>query len=254
MTRPPSAVEKTMPTAARRARPALRLSLQFADARHRGELKRADVARWIRAALTSDAEIAVRIVDVDEGRELNRQYRGQDHATNVLTFPYASAPALNADLVLCAPVVEREAKEQGIALAAHYAHLLVHGTLHAQGFDHDDETEAAAMEARERQIPGRPRRRRSLRALSAQRLPTSAGCAAATRFDRDGHITEAIAKMTNTIAAPSCQCSVSPSHHAPETTPSTGIIITDMLEAIGGRFLAMISQIGCEIPKIRTAL
>jgi probable rRNA maturation factor len=151
MTRPASAAEKVAP-APRRAAPALRLSLQFADARHRGELKRGDVARWIRAGLASDAEIAVRIVDVDEGRELNRQYRGQDHATNVLTFPYASAPALHADLVLCAPVVEREANEQGIALAAHYAHLLVHGTLHAQGFDHDGDAEAAAMEARETRI------------------------------------------------------------------------------------------------------
>ena len=141
-----------MTPAARRVRPALRLSLQFADARHRGALKRSDVARWIRAALASDAEITVRFVDADEGRALNRQYRGQDHATNVLTFPYASAPALNADLILCAPVVEREAGEQGIALAAHYAHLLVHGTLHAQGLDHEKAAEAERMEARESEI------------------------------------------------------------------------------------------------------
>ncbi len=151
MTRPAKRGAETG-VASRRAGSALRLSLQFADARHRGELKRADVARWIRAALASDAEITVRIVDVDEGRALNRRYRGQDHATNVLTFPYASAPALNADLILCAPVVEREASGQGTPLAAHYAHLLVHGTLHAQGFDHEDAAQAKRMEAHETEI------------------------------------------------------------------------------------------------------
>ena len=150
MTRPAkSAAEAAAP---RRARPALRLSLQFADARHRASLARADVARWIRAALAAPAEITVRVVDAAEGRALNREYRGQDHATNVLTFPYARAPVLSADLVLCAPVVEREASEQGIALDAHYAHLLVHGTLHAQGFDHERAAEAKRMEARESEI------------------------------------------------------------------------------------------------------
>ncbi|HEY4957280.1 MAG TPA: rRNA maturation RNase YbeY [Caldimonas sp.] len=150
MTRPAKRAAET--PAPRRARPALRLSLQFADARHRASLARADVSRWIRAALAAPAEITVRVVDVDEGRELNRQYRGQDHATNVLTFPYARAPVLNADLVLCAPVVEREASEQGVALTAHYAHLLVHGTLHAQGFDHERAAEAKRMEGRESEI------------------------------------------------------------------------------------------------------
>lgn len=133
-------------------RPPLRLSLQFADARHRAVLARADVARWIRAALAAPAEITVRIVDVDEGLALNHQYRGQDHATNVLTFPYATEPLLSADLVLCAPVVEAEATALGIALAAHYAHLLVHGTLHAQGFDHERSADATRMEARETEI------------------------------------------------------------------------------------------------------
>jgi probable rRNA maturation factor len=137
---------------ARRARPALRLSLQFADDRHRAALVRADVVRWIRAALAVPAEITVRVVDGDEGLALNREFRQQDHATNVLTFPYAIAPLLNADLVLCAPVVEREATEQGIALVAHYAHLLVHGTLHAQGFDHERAADARRMEARESDI------------------------------------------------------------------------------------------------------
>jgi len=141
--------------AERRPAPPLRLSLQFADARHRSVLGRADVARWIRAALALPAEITVRIVDEEEGRALNRQYRGQDHATNVLTFPYASAPVLAADLVLCAPVVEREASAQGVPLLAHYAHLVVHGALHAQGFEHENDHDAEAMEAREREILGK---------------------------------------------------------------------------------------------------
>jgi probable rRNA maturation factor len=137
---------------ARGVRPALRLSLQFADATPRASLARAAVARWVRAALARPAEITVRIVDEAEGRALNRDFRGEDHATNVLTFPYATEPVLTADLVLCAPVVEREAAAQGIALAAHYAHLIVHGTLHAQGFDHLHAADARRMEARETEI------------------------------------------------------------------------------------------------------
>ena len=128
------------------------LSLQFADGRHRASLGRALIARWLRAALESPARLTVRIVGGDEGLALNRQWRGQDHATNVLTFPYATEPEVAADLVLCAPVVEREANEQGVSLAAHYAHLLVHGALHAQGFDHDDEADASRMEARETEV------------------------------------------------------------------------------------------------------
>ncbi len=134
------------------ARPALSLSLQFADARHRGVLPRHKVARWIRAALRAPAEIAVRIVDAEEGQTLNRDYRGKDYATNVLTFDYAREPLVHADLVLCAPVVEREACEQGKPLEAHYAHLLVHGTLHAQGYDHEKARDAKVMETREREI------------------------------------------------------------------------------------------------------
>jgi len=87
-----------------------------------------------------------------EGRALNRQYRGKDYATNVLTFDYTREPVVSADLVLCAPVVEREAREQGKPLVAHYAHLLVHGTLHAQGLDHEKDADASAMEARETAI------------------------------------------------------------------------------------------------------
>jgi len=152
MTRPTPKVADPPPRAARRPRPALRLSLQFADARHRGAIGRADVARWIRAALAVPAEITVRIVDGDEGLALNRDFRGQDHATNVLTFRYDDAPVLGADLVLCAPVVAAEAEAQGIALVAHYAHLIVHGTLHAQGFDHERAADARRMEARESEI------------------------------------------------------------------------------------------------------
>ena len=133
-------------------KPALALSLQFADASHRAELPRHKVARWLRAALAAPAEITVRIVDADEGRTLNRDYRGRDYATNVLTFDYSRAPVVVADLILCAPVVADEARRQKIPLAAHYAHLLVHGALHAQGYDHEDDADAAVMEAREREI------------------------------------------------------------------------------------------------------
>ena len=132
----------------------LSLSLQFADiphaARHRTALPRHFVMRCIRHALESDAEITVRIVGLDEGRSLNRSYRKKDHATNVLTFDYAQSPVVVADLVLCAPVIAKEAIEQSKTLAAHYAHLLVHGSLHAQGWDHETSVkDAKAMEAHE---------------------------------------------------------------------------------------------------------
>lgn len=135
----------------------LSLSLQFARfkgvERHRAALPRHSVARWIRHALDAEGEITVRIVDADEGQQLNREFRGKDYATNVLTFDYAQSPLVMADLVLCAPVVAREAKEQRKTLGAHYAHLLVHGTLHAQGWDHEiGEAEAEEMEAREIEI------------------------------------------------------------------------------------------------------
>ncbi|MGQ3053436.1 MAG: rRNA maturation RNase YbeY [Roseateles sp.] len=133
-------------------KPTLSLSLQFADPRHRALLPRHKVRRFIRSALELPGEITVRIVDAEEGRALNREYRGKDYATNVLTFDYAHEPVVGADLVICAEVVEREAAEMGIALLAHYAHMLVHGTLHAQGYDHEVEDEAAAMEARESEI------------------------------------------------------------------------------------------------------
>ncbi len=132
----------------------LQLSLQFGDipyaARHRAALPRHFVARCIRHALVDDAEITVRIVNAEEGQALNSSYRKKDYATNVLTFDYAQEPVVMADLVLCAPVVAKEAKEQGKTLQAHYAHLLVHGALHAQGWDHETSTQdAEEMEAYE---------------------------------------------------------------------------------------------------------
>ncbi|MDO4795625.1 MAG: rRNA maturation RNase YbeY [Brachymonas sp.] len=141
-------------------RPELSLSLQFgrlADvAQHRAALPRHRVRRWLRHALLNDvqaAEITVRIVDSEEGQTLNRDYRQRDYATNVLTFDYSAAPHVCADLVLCADVVAREAADMGKTLTAHYAHLLVHGALHAQGWDHEtSEADAEAMEAEEIRI------------------------------------------------------------------------------------------------------
>ena len=134
----------------------LMLSLQFGKiedaALHRAALPRHKVARWILETLEADAEITVRIVDAIEGQALNRDYRKKNYATNVLTFDYTQEPVVTADLVLCAHVVAREAKEQGKTLQAHYAHLLVHGTLHAQGHDHVDDDEAVAMQAHETRV------------------------------------------------------------------------------------------------------
>ena len=137
----------------------LTLSLQFGKfedvARHRAALPRHKVARWLRAALQDDAELTVRIVDAEEGQALNRDYRKKDYATNVLTFDYTQEPVVTADLVLCAPVVAKEAEEQHKTLEAHYAHLLVHGALHAQDWDHDDDEDAQVMELRESEIMAR---------------------------------------------------------------------------------------------------
>lgn len=135
----------------------LSLSLQFGTldnaAAHRAALPRHKVTRWIRHALATDAEITVRIVGAEEGQQLNRDYRQKDYATNVLTFDYTQEPMVTADLVLCAPVVEREALEQNKGLDEHYAHLLVHGTLHAQGWDHETSAaDADEMEAYETAI------------------------------------------------------------------------------------------------------
>ena len=115
--------------------------------------------RWVAAALDGrirQADLAIRLVDAKEGRALNRHYRGKDHPTNVLSFP-AELPEgvklpLLGDLVICAPVVDREAREQGKRLNDHYAHLTVHGVLHLLGWDHEDEREAECMEQLEREI------------------------------------------------------------------------------------------------------
>ena len=137
----------------------LTLSLQFGKfedvALHRAALPRHKVTKWIRHALQDDAELTVRIVGAEEGQALNRDYRKKDYATNVLTFDYTQEPIVTADLVLCAPVVAQEAKEQNKTLEEHYAHLLVHGTLHAQGWDHDEEEDAQVMELRETDIMAR---------------------------------------------------------------------------------------------------
>ncbi|ABE48919.1 rRNA maturation RNase YbeY [Methylobacillus flagellatus] len=103
--------------------------------------------KWARAALRVDTEATLRIVDEEEGRMLNRDYRGKDYATNVLTFPLEEEPWLVGDIILCAPVVAREAAEQNITLESHYAHLTVHGILHMHGYDHEDEHQAELMES-----------------------------------------------------------------------------------------------------------
>ena len=141
------------------ALPQLGLSLQFGPlddaAPHRAALARHQVRRWIRHALAQDADITVRIVGAAEGQALNRDYRHKDYATNVLTFPYDTEP-MSADLVVCAPVVAGEAHDNHKSLQAHYAHLIVHGTLHAQGWDHEtSEADAQAMEAHETAILAR---------------------------------------------------------------------------------------------------
>ena len=116
----------------------------------RSVLTPARVKRWVTTALVGAGEITVRIVGAAEGRMLNREFRGKDYATNVLTFAYTQTPLTMADLVLCAPVVAREARAQGKPLVQHCAHLVVHGTLHAQGYDHEDgDEEANEMESLE---------------------------------------------------------------------------------------------------------
>lgn len=117
---------------------------------------RPQVRRWatwaLKAAAPETAQVTVRFVDAEEGQGLNRDYRQKDYATNVLSFPYDFPPALTGDLLVCLPVVLKEAAEQGKTAEAHFAHLIVHGMLHLQGFDHEDDTEAEEMEAAEREI------------------------------------------------------------------------------------------------------
>ena len=113
---------------------------------------RADFVRWARAALVGGGEITIRLVEAEEAQALNKEYRSKDYATNVLSFPYDTEPVVMGDLVICPGVVAREATEQKKPLAAHYAHLVVHGMLHLQGWDHDNDDDAQAMEDEEREI------------------------------------------------------------------------------------------------------
>lgn len=134
--------------------PELSLAVQYgcADARLPD---RSQLRRWVRAAQETDVQATIRFVAADEGRMLNRDFRGKDYATNVLTFVYATRPVAG-DVVICTAVVRREAKEQGKSLKAHLAHMVVHGMLHLQGYDHETGARAAArMEARERAVLAR---------------------------------------------------------------------------------------------------
>ena len=135
----------------------LLLSLQWAmpKAPEAWPLSRPRMRRLLLASLDAQgtaAEITVRLVGQKEGRQINREFRGKDYATNVLTFAYQHHPMVQADLVLCLPVLAREARTQHKDLSAHFAHMLVHGMLHAQGLDHEDPDEAEHMEALERRI------------------------------------------------------------------------------------------------------
>ena len=145
--------ETSLPLLADSAKPSrrLNLSVQYAGERE-GLPVRADFIRWARAALVDGGTITIRLVDADEGQALNREYRGKDYATNVLSFPYEYEPNTVGDLVICPSVVAREAAEQHKTLAAHYAHLVVHGVLHLQGWDHEEDAEAEEMEDEERRI------------------------------------------------------------------------------------------------------
>lgn len=156
----------------------LSLSVQYADASHdwAADLSRPLLRRWVKAALQQDARLTLRFVDEAEGRALNKEFRGKDYATNVLTFAYNDSDdfeglpeevraqlaeemgedqLIEADIIFCGAVLAREAQEQGKTVVAHAAHLVVHGVLHAQGFDHMDDDEAELMEDLERQILAR---------------------------------------------------------------------------------------------------
>ncbi|CUI09750.1 rRNA maturation RNase YbeY [Massilia antarctica] len=136
----------------------LSLSVQYPDTRLRDSITRQKIRRWAQAALLAPAELTIRFVDAEEGRVLNRDYRAKDYATNVLTFAYnegediAEDEPTRADIILCTDVLEKEALEQKKTVEEHSAHLIVHGVLHAQGYDHDDDDEAAEMEQLETDI------------------------------------------------------------------------------------------------------
>ena len=146
------------PRAARRIRrtapialPRLRLTVQYALSPARLPA-RPQLRKWAKAALQSDAEVTLRLVGRREGRALNSGYRGKDYATNVLTFSYADTRPFSGDIVLCVPVAAEEARRQGKTAEAHYAHLVVHGMLHLQGHDHENDEDAIVMETLESEI------------------------------------------------------------------------------------------------------
>jgi probable rRNA maturation factor len=136
----------------------LTLSVQYPDPRLQDSITRPMVRKWIKAALFAPAELTIRFVDAEEGRALNRDYRAKDYATNVLTFAYnegeevAEDEPTRADIILCTDVLEKEAAEQSKTVAEHTAHLIVHGVLHAQGYDHIDDDDATEMESLETEI------------------------------------------------------------------------------------------------------
>lgn len=134
-----------------KVRPKLSLAVQYAVSAT-GKPSRAQFRKWVQAALKHDARITLRIVGQTEGLELNRNFRGKAYATNVLTFIFRDKSPFEGDLALCAPVVAREARAQKKTLAAHYAHLTVHGVLHLQGYDHENDRDAAVMERLETRI------------------------------------------------------------------------------------------------------
>nr|WP_315477193.1 rRNA maturation RNase YbeY [uncultured Undibacterium sp.] len=137
------------------SKPKLTLSVQYADERLKDVLTRPLLRKTIQAALFFPAELTLRIVDAEEGQVLNRDYRGKDYATNVLTFAYtedSDAEVTQADIILCTDVLENEAKEQKKSVLEHAQHLVVHGVLHAQGYDHESDEEAEEMEALEIEI------------------------------------------------------------------------------------------------------
>jgi len=136
----------------KRAPPAvLALSVQYGIASDRLP-SRQRIRSWAKAALLTSAQVTFRLVGRREGRALNRDFRGKDYATNVLTFAYPGTEPLSGDIVLCAPVIAKEAREQHKPIAAHYAHLIVHGMLHLQGYDHENSADAMVMEALEAEI------------------------------------------------------------------------------------------------------
>ena len=131
--------------------PDLRLHIQ--DASNHDHLPcRRTLRRWVMAALRKRAEVTLRFVGRAEGRRLNHQFRGKNYATNVLTFTYSEHSPLLGDIVLCVPILKREAVERDIPLRRHCAHLVVHGTLHMQGYDHERDAQARVMEALEAKI------------------------------------------------------------------------------------------------------